>query len=39
MLITYLPLMLAEAAITAFAVAFLKRVKPEMLSGAEVGAT
>ncbi len=39
MLVTYLPLMLAEAAITGFAVAFLKRVKPEMLAGAELGAT
>lgn len=30
---TYLPLMLAEGLITAFAVAFLKRVRPEALAG------
>jgi len=33
---TYLPLMLAEGAITAFAVLFLKRVRPETLGGAAV---
>ena len=34
MLVTYLPLMAAEALITGFAVSFLKRVKPEALAGA-----
>ena len=33
---TYLPLMLAEGAITAFAVLFLKRVRPETLGGIAV---
>ncbi len=33
---TYLPLMLGEGAITAFAVLFLKRVRPETLGGATV---
>ncbi|PWR22862.1 cobalt transporter CbiM [Zavarzinia aquatilis] len=34
MLVTYLPLMAAEALITGFSVGFLKRVKPEALAGA-----
>jgi cobalt/nickel transport system permease protein len=33
-LITYIPLMIAEAVITGFAVSFLKRARPDILSGA-----
>jgi cobalt/nickel transport system permease protein len=36
LLVTYLPLMVAEALITGFAIAFLKRVKPEMLASVGV---
>jgi cobalt/nickel transport system permease protein len=36
LLVTYVPLMMAEALITGFAVAFLKRVKPEMLASVGV---
>ncbi|MDD3446992.1 MAG: cobalt transporter CbiM [Zavarzinia sp.] len=36
LLVTYLPLMIGEGVITGFAIAFLKRVKPDALMGAAV---